>query len=67
MELIVLIVYVEYIIVIGGDLEETKKNKKLRLLAKEFEIKDLGTLRYFMGMKVARSRQDILFPNKSMS
>ena len=45
------------IIVIGDDLKETKNLKTL--LAKAFEIKDLGTLRYFMGMEMARWRQDI--------
>lgn len=40
------------IIVIGDDLKETKNLKTL--LAKAFEIKDLGTLRYFMGMEMAR-------------
>ncbi|KAL5739625.1 hypothetical protein ACOSQ2_028805 [Xanthoceras sorbifolium] len=29
------------------------------LLAKEFEIKDLGTLKYFLGMKIARSKAGI--------
>ena len=29
-------------------------------LAKEFEIKDLGQLRYFLGMEIARSKEDIV-------
>ena len=29
------------------------------LLSKEFEIKDLGQLRYFLGMEVARSKHGI--------
>ena len=30
-----------------------------KTLAKEFEIKNLGNLRYFLGMEVARSREGI--------
>ncbi|KAL5779167.1 hypothetical protein ACOSQ2_009904 [Xanthoceras sorbifolium] len=31
-----------------------------KLLAKEFEIKDLGNLKYFLGIEVARSKTRIL-------
>ncbi|KAK2970304.1 hypothetical protein RJ640_027163 [Escallonia rubra] len=37
----------------GNDEEEISKLKMV--LSREFEIKDLGTLRYFLGMEVARS------------
>ena len=56
MKLTVLIVYVRDIIVTTD--EEEIKNLKT-LLAKEFEIKDLRTLRYFLIMEVARSKQGI--------
>ena len=52
-----LIVYVDDIIVTGND--EKKNNTLKRCLAKEFEIKDLGKLKYFLGIEVARSKQGI--------
>lgn len=42
----------------GDDIEEMSRLKKS--LAKEFEIKDLGQLRYFLGMEVARSKNGIV-------
>ena len=56
-KLIVLIVYVDNIVLIGNYKEEIVHLKQL--LSKEFEIKDLGQLRYFLGMEVARSSQGI--------
>ena len=37
--------------------EELGKLKKL--LANEFEIKDIGELKYFLGMEFARSKRGI--------
>ena len=53
----VLIVYVDDIILTGDDEKEMDGLKKF--LAREFEIKDLGNLKYFLGMEVARSRKGI--------
>ena len=50
----VLIVYVDDIILTSDYKEELSGMKKH--LAKEFESKDLGYLRYFLGMEVARSK-----------
>ena len=58
----ILIVYVNDIILTGDDSEEILKLK--RLLATEFEIKDLGTLRYFLGMEVARSKKGIVISQR---
>ena len=48
----VLIVYVDDIILIGDDCEQLENLKKF-IMAKEFEIKDLGNLKYFLGMEFA--------------
>ena len=57
MKFTVLIVYVDGIIVTGDDQEEIYRLKSL--LAKEFEIKDLGNLWYFLRMEVVRSKECI--------
>jgi hypothetical protein len=57
-----LIVYVDDIILTGNDVEE-KMNLKT-YLAKEFEIKDLGELKYFLGIEVARSRNGIFISQR---
>ncbi|RVW65334.1 Retrovirus-related Pol polyprotein from transposon TNT 1-94 [Vitis vinifera] len=51
----ILIVYVDDIILSGNDMEELQNLKKY--LLEEFEVKDLGNLKYFLGMEVARSRK----------
>lgn len=43
--------------IVGNDEVEVASLK--RYLAKEFEIKDLGTLKYFIRIEVARSKQCI--------
>lgn len=52
-----IIVYIEDMILTGDHKEETIKLK--RVLAQEFEIKDLGYLKYFPGMEIARSKMTI--------
>ncbi|XP_073121790.1 uncharacterized protein [Henckelia pumila] len=53
----VLIVYVDDIILTGDDIEETHRLKKS--LSREFEMKDLGQLKYFLGIEVAKSKRGI--------
>ena len=48
--------------VTGDDLEQMAKLKKD--LAKEFEIKDLGSLKYFLGIEVARSKHGIFISQR---
>ncbi|XP_028078310.1 uncharacterized protein LOC114280179 [Camellia sinensis] len=52
------IVYIDDIVLIGDNVEEISCLKEY--LAKEFEIKDLGYLKYFLGIEVARSK-DVIF------
>ena len=55
------IVYVDDMVVTGNDPEERKALQKY--LSKEFEKKDLGPLKYFLGIEVSRSNIGI-FPSK---
>ena len=54
----ILIVYVDDIVLTGDDYSELEKLKGR--LAEEFEIKDLGALKYFLGMEFARSKEGIV-------
>ncbi|CAN1319888.1 Retrovirus-related Pol polyprotein from transposon TNT 1-94 [Linum perenne] len=56
-KIVILIVYVDDIIVTGND-EAGIKEIKMKL-ATEFEIKDLGVLRYFLGLEFARAREGL--------
>ncbi|XP_025621508.1 uncharacterized mitochondrial protein AtMg00810-like [Arachis hypogaea] len=53
----ILIVYVDDIILTGDDFLELKDLKEK--LAKAFEIKELDSLKYFLGIKFARSKEGI--------
>ena len=53
-----LIVYVDDIILTRDDVIEIEEIKKT--LAREFEIKDLGRLRYFLGMEFARTKKELV-------
>ena len=53
----ILIVYVDDIIVTENDEAEIGRIKQR--LAQDFEMKDLGNLRYFLKMEVARNKNGI--------
>ena len=53
----ILIVYVDDIILTGDDSLELKNLREK--LAKAFEIKELGPLKYFLGIEFARSKEGI--------
>ena len=52
----ILIMYVNDIILTR---DKTGEVERLKVLATEFEVKDLGQMRYFLRMEVARSRKGI--------
>jgi Reverse transcriptase (RNA-dependent DNA polymerase) len=54
----ILVVYVDDIVLTNNDLTEMKKIKAS--LATEFEIKDLGELRYFLGIEVTQSKKGVV-------
>ena len=54
---IILLVYVDDIILTGNDAPGISQVK--RDLGKVFDVKDLGSLRYFLGIAVARSHNGI--------
>lgn len=53
-----LLVYVDDIIMIGNN--EKERQTLRQCLTREFEIKELGRLKYFLQIKVAHSKQNIL-------
>ncbi|KAK8950885.1 hypothetical protein KSP39_PZI004349 [Platanthera zijinensis] len=58
----ILFVYVDDIIITRNDLEEIAHLKEQ--LGREFEIKDLGKLKYFLGIEVVRSRRGIFISQR---
>ncbi|KAL5565423.1 hypothetical protein UlMin_028587 [Ulmus minor] len=54
----IIIVYVDDIILTRDHEKELCKLKNF--LAKEFELKDLGNLKYFLGIEIARSKKGIV-------
>jgi hypothetical protein len=56
-KLTILIVYVDDIVITGDDSQGIEKVKQH--LKNEFEVKDLGEMRYFLGIEVSRSPRGI--------
>ncbi|RLN42615.1 retrotransposon protein, putative, unclassified [Panicum miliaceum] len=56
--IVVLAVYVDDITISGDNEEEINRLKKN--LSEEFEVKDLGQLRYFLSIEIARSPKGIV-------
>jgi hypothetical protein len=60
-----LIIYVDDMVVTGIDPEERKALQEY--LSREFEMKDLDSLKYFLGIEVSRSKKRYFFyPKENM-
>jgi hypothetical protein len=57
-----LVVYVNDIVITGDDVKEFKSLKGR--LGRAFEIKNLGLLRYFLGIEIARSSKGIVLSQR---
>jgi len=57
-----LIIYVDDMIITGSDIEEISQLKNN--LFRKFEMKDLGGLKYFLGIKVLRSNKGIFISQR---
>ena len=61
----IMAVYVDDIVIIGDDVEEIKCLKEN--LGRAFEVRDLGPLRYFLGIEIARSPEGMFSLKGNMS
>lgn len=56
-KIMILIVCIDDIIITGDNIKGMDEIKQM--MAREFEVKDLGAWRYFLGMEFARSKKGI--------
>lgn len=57
-----LLVYVDDVILVGNDLQQIQRTKDL--LHEAFTIKDLGELKYFLGIEVARMKDGLVLSQR---
>ncbi|XP_021971310.1 uncharacterized mitochondrial protein AtMg00810-like [Helianthus annuus] len=60
--MIVILIYVDDVIVSGNCLTKIQETKKQ--LDKEFSIKDLGSLKYFLGIEVAKTKDGLVLSQR---
>ncbi|KAK3032829.1 hypothetical protein RJ639_037006 [Escallonia herrerae] len=57
-----ILIYVDDLLLTGNDLQEIERLKKF--LLKRFRIKDLGDLKYFLGIEFSRSKKGIFMSQR---
>ena len=62
---VIICIYIDYLIV-GGDNEANIEHIKT-LLKQEFDIKDLGELRFFLGIEIVRTKEGIWLSQRQYS
>jgi Reverse transcriptase (RNA-dependent DNA polymerase) len=62
--IVIILIYVDDLVITGSDQHGIAALKTH--LRTEFDIKDLGYLRYFLGIKVARSHKGLFFISKKV-
>lgn len=60
--LVVILIYVDDLLITRSDLQEINVAKQS--LHRNFKMKDLGELSYFLGIKLARSNEGILMSRR---
>ncbi|XP_033512342.1 uncharacterized mitochondrial protein AtMg00810-like [Nicotiana tomentosiformis] len=63
--MVIILVYVDYLIITGNDQNMISEAKYI--LQHSFKIKDLGELRFFPGIEIARSKQGILMNQRKFA
>ncbi|KAH0738218.1 hypothetical protein KY290_036923 [Solanum tuberosum] len=62
---VIILVYVDDILITGNDQELIMEGKQALKL--NFKIKDLGEMKYFLGIEIARSKQGILMNQRKFA
>ncbi|GJS97691.1 putative RNA-directed DNA polymerase [Tanacetum coccineum] len=60
--MVVVLIYVDDVIIIGNNLTRIQETKKQ--LDDEFSIKDLGLLKYFLGIEVAKTKDGLVLSQR---
>lgn len=63
--MVVILVYVDDLLIIGDNESMIKEAKQV--LHQQFKLKDLGELKYFLGIEVLRSAKGVILNQRKSS